>query len=388
MIKSSSAKKPLHLIYVMSIFFVLHMVLPVYIISTFLSEYVSENTVGLIYTLGSILTIVGVLLSSRGVRRFGNYRTILALVLAEVATLTFLVVFRDFIFVLPAILLHLTLATVIAFNLDLFIEQFSSDSETGEVRGTYLSFNNLAWVIAPLLAGFLLTDSDYWKIFLAALIFLIPMLVILIAQFKGFKDPAYTRVRFFTSLSHVWRQSDIRNVFIANLILQTFFAWMVIYIPLYLHEHIGLPFSQIGIILTIMLSAYVILEYPLGRLADSTYGEVELLTGGFLIIGVTTIFLSTTVVSSVLWWGVALFATRIGAAMVEVMSETYFFKKISGADAGDLSIFRMTRPLGYLIAPTIASIFLSFFDLRYLFVLSGVIALSGMYFALKLHDTR
>ncbi|MEX2405618.1 MAG: MFS transporter [Candidatus Paceibacterota bacterium] len=386
--KTVNNRRHLYLIYAMSIFFVLHYVFPVYIISTFLSEYLSEGLVGVVYTAASILTIFGFILASRGVRRLGNFWTTLILVLIEVATLIALVIFRDFVIVIPAIIVHLILATVIGYNIDLFIEAYSIDSETGGIRGTNLTLNNMAWVVGPIIAGFLLTNSDYWKIFLAALVMLVPMLALLITRFRKFDDPPYARVRFFNSLRHVWGNPNVRNVFCANFMLQVFFAWMTIYTPLYLHEHIGLPFSEIGVIFTIMLSAYILLEYPLGKLADSTYGEVEFMTGGFLLIAVTTVLLSVFTLSSALWWAAALFATRIGASMVEVMSETYFFKKIDSSGAGDLSIFRMTRPLGYIIAPALASGFLSFFDMRYLFVFIGCMALFGIYFALQLKDTR
>lgn len=381
-------KKPLYLIYAMSVFFVLHLVFPVYIISTFLSGYIPEDLIGVVYAIASIFSIFGFIASSRSVRRWGNFKTTLALTLIEIVALIALVVFRELAFILPALLVHMMLTTVIPYNLDLFVENFSNDSETGGIRGTYLTLMNIAWVVAPIIAGFLLVDSEYWKVFLAALVMLVPMLALLITRFRGFKDPQYDHVLFFASIRHVWRSADIKNVFMANLLLQTFFAWMVIYTPLYLHEHIGLSFSEIGIILTIMLSAYILFEYPLGRLADSKYGEVELMTGGFLMIAATTAFLSVFTVPSVFFWAAILFVTRIGAAMVEIMSETYFFKKINSSDAGDLSIFRMTRPLGYVLAPVLASGFLIFFDMRYLFIFVGVISLSGIFYSLKLHDTR
>ena len=63
---------------------------------------------------------------------------------------------------------------------------------------------------------------------------------------------------------------------------------MVIYTPIYLHEHIGLPWSDIGIIFTIMLLPFVLFEFPAGKLADGKWGEKEPPIIGIILIAVST----------------------------------------------------------------------------------------------------
>ena len=41
---------------------------------------------------------------------------------------------------------------------------------------------------------------------------------------------------------------------------------MIIYTPIYLHEHLLLGWDQIGFIFTIMLLPFIILEFPLGNI--------------------------------------------------------------------------------------------------------------------------
>ena len=62
---------------------------------------------------------------------------------------------------------------------------------------------------------------------------------------------------------------------------------MIIYLPIYLHKNIGLAWSQISIILIIMLLPYLS-SVKLGKLADSKYGEKELMMIGFVIASITT----------------------------------------------------------------------------------------------------
>ena len=175
----------------------------------------------------------------------------------------------------------------------------------------------------------------------------------------------------------------------SSLLLNFFFSWMVIYTPIYLHDHLGFSWTVIGIMFTIMLLPFPLLEMPLGKLADEKYGEKEMLNTGFIIIAITTAILTFITSTNAILWTVMLFATRIGASMVEITTESYFFKKIGSDDSNLLSFFRMTGPIAYIIGPISASILLIFVAPNYLFVILGFIVITaGLYFSLDLKDTK
>ena len=109
---------------------------------------------------------------------------------------------------------------------------------------------------------------------------------------------------------------------------------------------------------------------------------------GFLLMGLSTIALSFLTLSSVFVWAIALFVTRVGAAAVEVMMETYFFKTVSPRDSAVLGSFRITRPLSYFFAPILMSIGLLFTTHQYVFILVGAMVLLGLYPALTIRDTK
>jgi len=164
---------------------------------------------------------------------------------------------------------------------------------------------------------------------------------------------------------------------------------MVIYMPIYLHDHIGFDWKTIGIMFTIMLLPFFLLEMPLGKLADKKFGEKEILNLGFLITGVSTASLAFMTSNNVVLWAVLLFITRIGASMIEVSSETYFFKKIDGDNANILNLFRVLRPLAYVLSPIIASILLIFIGMNYLFIVLGIIVMvGGISIEMNLKDTK
>jgi MFS family permease len=171
------------------------------------------------------------------------------------------------------------------------------------------------------------------------------------------------------------------------MILRIFYAGMVVYTPIYLHEYIGFAWSEIGVMFTIMLLPFVLLEYPLGKMADSRFGEKEILSAGFICMALFTAILSFVSLPSLILWTALLFMTRIGASAVEIMSETYFFKKIDWGDSNLLSFFRIVDPIAYIITPLVVSVLIYFFDFRWVFLALSVIVLFGLRYSLSIKDT-
>jgi hypothetical protein len=87
-------------------------------------------------------------------------------------------------------------------------------------------------------------------------------------------------------------------------------------------------------------------------------------------------------------WAAILFMTRVGAATVEVMADTYFFKKVDATRAHIISFSRMARPFAYIISPVIATILFFAFDMKGLFIFLGFLMLYGLRYTLALKDTN
>ena len=176
----------------------------------------------------------------------------------------------------------------------------------------------------------------------------------------------------------------------AVFLLQIFYACMTIYTPIYLHTNLGLPWSSIGIIFSIMLLPFVFVQFPAGKLADAILGEKEILSVGFIIMALatTTIFFIDS--KSILVWALILLGTRVGAALVEIMCDVYFFKKVDNKNANLISFFRMSRPFAYIISPLVVAIILSVFglDLKSLFLILGFLMFFGLRYSLAIVDTK
>jgi Na+/melibiose symporter-like transporter len=246
----------------------------------------------------------------------------------------------------------------------------------------------VAWVIAPALATLILVGDGYWRVYLAAAAIFIPGLFIFASKLEHFKDPLYRVIHFKQALGVVWRNKDLRSIFSISFLLQFFFTLMVIYTPLYLHNHIGFEWRELGPIFSIMLVPFLLLEAPLGRLADRVLGEKELLIAGFSIMALATGAIYFFTAHSFALWGTLLFMTRVGAASVEVMTEAYFFKKINAGDAAIVGLNRSVRPFAGAVAPIAATGLLAFLSLPSLFLALGALMLLGIPLAMALKDTK
>ena len=158
--------------------------------------------------------------------------------------------------------------------------------------------------------------------------------------------------------------------------------------PIYLHEYVGFDWPTISIIFTIMLLPFILFEIPAGRAADKWCGEKELLSSGFIIIALFTMVIPFISIPSFIIWTAVLFVTRVGASIVEITTESYFFKHVQGDNADIISFFRMTHPFAYIAGPIIAIIALQLLPFQYIFLALGIIMFFGIYYALALEDTR
>lgn len=374
--------------FLLAFLFTLHNAVPAYVNSTFLSGKLGEGAIGFLYAGASLVTLVAFFFIGALLKKRGDYDLTLTLLALDFLATVGLIMLKEPWAVAAAFAVNFVTISLISFDFDLILESFSKDSRTGTLRGNYLTVINLAWIISPFLAGFILKNGDYWRIYLVSLVFLLGGFVIFRKFFKNFADPEYRTLPFRATLRAILRKRNVSLIFGAAFILQFFYALMVIYTPLYLHNHIGFGWQDIGIMFSIMLLPFLLFEAPLGRIADRWLGEKEFLAAGFVVAAAATALIAFVRVPSFALWASLLFLTRVGAAMIEIMSETYFFKKIGAGDADIVAFYRAVRPGAYVAAPAFASLLLFFLPLQYLFLALAGIVLCGLFFTIPLKDTK
>ena len=376
------------IIYLAGFLFSVPLALTSYINSSYLKENISEYSVGILYTVASILAILFLFRMPKILTRYGNRKFIIVSGLITLFSLALIALSENLYIIVGAFVIFFISSDLILASLDIFVEDFSTNKSIGRFRGMYLTFVNLAWVVSQMISGSIIKKSSFAGIYLFSSLFIILMILVFVLLLKNFKDPEYKRVSLLKTFKHIAKNSKLHKIYTIFFILKFFFAWMIIYTPIYLHEEIGFDWNQIGTIFSIMLLPFVLLTFPTGKLSDKI-GEKKMLILGFVICSLFTLLIPFIGIKAVWIFAVILFMTRVGAALIEAMSEIYFFRIVSEEDADVIAFFKNTYPLSFVVAPLVATItllFLPHFSLLY--PILSVVLLLGLILSLRLKDVK
>ena len=376
------------IIYLAGFLFSMPVALVSYINSSLLETYIGRDYVGIIYIIASVIAIISLLKMPEILTRWGNRRAILFSSSLILVSLVLLAIGDSAFVIIPAFILYFVSVGLVIASLDIFIEDFSKNSNIGTLRGFYLMVVNFAWVVAQMISGSIIGKSSFGGIYLFSAGFMVLLLLVFILFLHNFEDPEYKKVSISKTIRSFIQNKHISKIYLSNFILQFFYVWMIIYTPIYLHEYMGFGWDKIGIIFSIMLLPFVILDFPLGKLSDKI-GEKKMLITGFLII-ILSVLIIPLIKEPALWmWASVLFATRVGAATIEVMNESYFFKVVNEENADQISFFRNAPSVSYIVAPLIAVPVLFLVpSFEYLFFILGAVLLMGFFITLRLKDVR
>ncbi len=372
-------------IYLANLFFSLHFAATLFINSTYLGSYFSQTTVSLLYIIGSLGSITLFMCSGELLKRFGPKQLLVLLIVFEYVAVSGLIIAPSLIVLALAFFLYACVSLLVYYCLDILLEDLTENSQTGEIRGTYLTVMNLAVAAAPIIVSSLAQGEDLVPVYLASLVLLWPVMILAILGIKG-KRHKKERQSLTLPFKAWWRAINVRRVTISRFVLEAFFGTMIIFTPIYLHSTIGFNWAEIGVMFTIMLLPFLLFELPVGIAADKLFGEKEIMTLGFFISGVSLLFMPFIGHSFVLWT-LALFASRVGASFIEVTTESYFFKHVDARDTGLISIFRLSRPAAMILAAAVGSLSLALFSFEKIYFVLAVVIFLGMKQSLHLKDT-
>ncbi|MEI6400487.1 MAG: MFS transporter [bacterium] len=370
-------------IYVIAFLFCFHSALTAYVNSSIAQSLVGEKLTGILYATASLCTLVCLSFFPRILHLFGNRKTFISLLSLTVLLLITLSQIPSQAVGVVALIAYIVINTLVFFSLDVFIEHWSTTVDVGKIRGLYLMISNIGWMFAPLFSS-RLAGAGLPLVYLGAssIVFLAVLLSIFLI--KNYDDKNYTRKTLLETLRTVIKRTTLWPIIALNFLLQFFFSWMVIYTPLYLREVLHLSWEQLGIIFSIMLSAFVLVQYPIGRFIDKGASLRLILTGGFVVILGATATLPFVTQDNLVFLAIVLFLTRVGAATIEVCTDTYFFRQITDSDTHILSLYRDMSPFAYVIGPITATTLL-YFKLPLVslfFILSSILALSFIFIPL------
>lgn len=378
--------KRIYKIYILSFLFSLHVAIAAYINSTFLTSIISEKYVGLIFTVSSIFSLLFLSQSSSVLKSFGNRRLTILFILMNILGISGMVFSHNPYLIGASFVIFNITNILFFFCIDIFVEHFGDKKILGKTHGVYLTIYNVGWMISPFITGYLTASGNgYNLVYTMSLFVAIATMIGFIIWVPSFKDATYNKVPFMKAYKFLKEKHHLSAINIINFILQFFFVWMVIYVPIYLIEHMGFKWQDLSIMFTMMLLPFVIMPLSLGFIIDKyKIHKRMLLVVGTIIMSASTAIIAFMDTHSVVLWALVLCLTRLGAATIETVSEIYFFTHVREEDAHLLSLFRDMSPLSYLVAPLLGTAVLTLLPFKYLFIILGIIVLSIFYYIPRL----
>lgn len=369
--------------------FSLHLALVSYANSTFASQLFGENAVGPLFSIAAFISLLALLFwAPRKIAMNGSLLFVALLLLVSIFALTGLSQASFSIISAALFILYLSHNSLIMYGFDIMVEHATDNADTGKIRGIYLTVLNVAWMLALLGTGTILEHGGFNLLYLIGAILVFFSLATLYKAGTMLNTHKFKPIRVGLNFRKIFKSKNLSSIFLVNFLLQTFYIVMVIYTPLYLANTIGFGWGDISIIFVVMLSPFVLLQYPLGRIADMRFGEKEILIFGLIVMGLATLMITAIDTPSIWIWATTLLVTRIGAATVEVMSDSYFFKHVGEEDTGLVSVYRAIAPLAGVIIPILGALIIGAFGYLSLFSCLGVLCLLAIIPAARIKDTR
>mgnify|MGYP000974520694 CR=1 FL=1 len=359
----------------------------VYVFSTYFKDSSGTENVGIFYFVAYLFVLIFLLNLHKAVRKLGKSNVFYFSILAKIVVMVFLILLPPSWYSIPFLALYMVLVALIWTSLDVILESFSADKVSGRVRGLHLTIFNAGFLLGPLVSSQLMSNIGFSGIFLFSLVVDAFVLVFSLIGFRNVNHVFKQKLGVIEVIRKVFKRKDVMRIYWVSFALEFFYALMIIYTPIYLLD-LGMSWQQIGLIFTLMLLPFVLIQYPAGILADKKMGEKELIIFAivFMVLATLSVFFLNSM--SVLVWGSVLFATRIGAALVEILRDSYFYKRIDGHDVDLINFFRTATPLGYIMAAIFSSVLLFFLPLKFVFILIALILFLSLYQAIKLDDNK
>lgn len=377
-------------IFLMTLLYALHYGIPMYATSSFLTSFFSERGTSLLFALGSLITFFVSLHITQYIKKYHTYGFTQGLLMFEFIVTMGLAFTHHPLLLAFFFVIHFVCTALLYISINTLMESVGTHHETGMMRGMFLTVLNAGIIISPFFAGAILERGDYGALYIVSSCMLLPFMFLLRRYMKHMPDPVYEKIEIGGAFKKVLHNKDIRIALVTVFLLECFYAVMVIYSPLFLITK-GISLSMyLSVILPIALIPLIILPYELGILADTKTGEKELMILGLLIMSASTMVFAVTETTHLYVWILILLFSRIGAATVETMTFSYYFKKIKQTDIALITLFGNMRTVAVIVIPTIGFIISPIIALypSLIFIVMSIALLLGALQVYPMRDTR
>ncbi|MFH1585639.1 MAG: MFS transporter [archaeon] len=339
--------------------------------SVFLESIVhNPSYVGFIFTFFSVVALLSYFFIIQIIERYSKSKLYLLALLGF--TLSYLVIsfFQNlFIVLIVGLVIHALTSLRISIS-GIITRDKSGDNVVSKNEGKIYTQLNLAWMIGPLIAGYIAAKYNYGTVFFIAAFFIFISMLLFNFVFN-IKDNRRAKRIDKNSLKVFLEYFKDRGRVLCYFLsggISLWLAFVYIYIPMFIIDS-GYGADIVGYFIFAVAVPTVLLDYFFGRLACKV-GFKKIFFIGYFIIGVMAIFAFFASNLFLILFLVVL--ASIGLSMLEPSTEAYFFDMISKTQRDKFYIpYNTTIEVNYLISTFIAAVFLLYFPFKGLFILFG-----------------
>ena len=270
-------------------------------------------------------------------------------------------------------------------TLALYIKDYSPVGSIGSIQGMHFAFANIAWLVGPLIGGLVAEKYTIGSIFIISSVFLFGALLLLLInplkeEYLRINNNSHT----FKNIKNFFKSKDLTLIYLSSIGLMMWWVMIYTFTPLFIKD-VGLSTRVIGYVLFAVAIPLIILEIPLGRLADKT-GFKKYFFLGFIIMGVSAILTYFFSINLALLF---IILASIGAAFLEPLREAYLFRKLKHSQLKyEYPVYRTAVDIGQILGPVIFSTVLLYTNFRFLYLFAGILMLLFGFVMLGLKDIR
>jgi MFS family permease len=362
------------------------------IYSPFLAPYLIENgfnkeNIAFLFAISPFIliflaSIIGRLSDKLGRRKMVNY----CLLFQVVAVLFYFFIKNDGIFFLVSAIILSTLGDN-GYSITVFRKIESKIIKNrGLMTGIFQSLQSVGSLAGPIIGTFVVSflPLDF--------IFKIPLVIFIIIFFLNNLPQAHPPhqpldgkdFNFIKNIKKFWAIKELRGIAFLGMAVNFCGSARMVFIPLHITEDLGGNLRDVGILASIW-GFFQLFQFLAGKFCDSKNGERGIkmtiylpLLYAFLLItiffagSIKSIFLIMALIglfngfwNTSAWW----YMTTIGAKNQEIGNVIGSYSSIA--------------TVGYLTSYLTSGIIIGYFDLKYLFIIYGLVVLAGVFYSKK-----
>ncbi|MCK5625068.1 MFS transporter [Candidatus Pacearchaeota archaeon] len=287
---------------------------------------------------------------------------------------------KFYIFVILASLITI-ITTFRVTSFGIIIKDKSSKTQLSKNEGVIFTFLNLAWVLGPLIAGYIASQFGIRLVFVLSAIFVI--IAFLLFRFFKIKDKNIKKKidkNLIKNLFGFFKDKEKRLAYFIGGGVNLWWVLIYLFVPLFIIRQ-GLSVSWIGYFLFAVAVPLVLFEYKFSKLVGKK-GFKKIFQMGFLIVAVFSFlcfFIGNIYIIMIL-----LTLASIGMAMLEPTTEAYFFDILKKKEElRYYGPYKTKEDVNNFLGKILASSLLIILPFKYIFLLFALFMLIMFFLSSK-----